>query len=389
MRFVEVGDVADVNPTVPKSLRGRPGLAVSFLPMASVSEDGLITSADERPLGEVLKGYRYFEQNDVLVAKITPCMENGKAAIAANLPHDVGFGSTEFHVLRPTPELDARYLFYMVWNARFRSIAGRNMTGTAGQKRVPTDFMRRWKIPLPPVPEQRRIANILDKADAIRRKRQEAVKLADEFLRSAFLEMFGDPVTNPKGWPVVEIGEVTESKLGKMLSKASLLGVNPVPYMGNSHVRWRSFDLSDLPEMDFTAQELTKLDLRNGDLLVCEGGEVGRCAIWREQMTNVSFQKALHRVRCDASKLLPEYLQEYFARMAHRGGLARSTSTATIAHLTGVRLRKLPLPLPPLGLQLAFQSVYLKHATSLGRYGSPLADHLFDSLVQRAFRGEL
>jgi type I restriction enzyme S subunit len=203
--------------------------------------------------------------------------------------------------------------------------------------------------------------------------------------------MFGDPVTNPKGWEVVELGSVTESKLGKMLSKASKQGVNPIPYLGNSHVRWRAFLLEELPTMDFTEAELRKLDLRNGDLLVCEGGEVGRCAIWRDEPQRISFQKAIHRVRCNTSKVLSEYLQEYFYMMAFSGGLTSSTSLATIAHLTGVRLKKLPLPLPPLNLQKQFQKFYLHYETTVTKYADQSSNNndLFNSLLQRAFRGEL
>ncbi len=101
-------------------------------------------------------------------------------------------------MLRPGKDVDAKYLFYQLWNPVFRFVGEKNMTGTAGQKRVPVDFLRRYEIPLPPLPEQKRIAAILDKADAIRRKRQQAIKLADEFLRATFLDIFGDPVTNPK-----------------------------------------------------------------------------------------------------------------------------------------------------------------------------------------------
>jgi len=256
---------------------------------------------------------------------------------------------------------------------------------------VSRGFVDRVKIPLPPLPEQRRIAAILDKADAIRRKRQQTLDLADQFLRSAFLDMFGDSVTNPKGWPVKKLGDLAESKLGKMLSKASLRGVNPVEYLGNSNVRWREFDLSDLATMDFTADELGKLNLQEGDLLVCEGGEIGRCAIWRNEKPGISFQKALHRVRCNRGELEPEYLQEVLMLMSESGGLTRSTSTATIAHLTGVRLKQLGIPVPPIALQMRFVGVYCVqrrlHA-KLANAGNVIQD-LRGSLTRRAFRGEI
>jgi type I restriction enzyme S subunit len=175
--------------------------------MAAVSEAGELVGCDTRSLSDVSRGYTYFAEGDVLLAKITPCFENGKAVHLRKLTHGVGFGSTEFHVLRSGPEIDGRYLFYAVWNQHFRAVGARNMTGTAGQKRLPPRFVSDYKIALPALPEQRRIAAILDKADGLRRKRQQSLAMTDEFLRAAFLEMFGDPVTNPKGWPTVSLNE--------------------------------------------------------------------------------------------------------------------------------------------------------------------------------------
>jgi len=258
-------------------------------------------------------------------------------------------------------------------------------------KQIGKETIESLEIPLPPLEEQKRIAAILDKADAIRKKRKEAIELTEQFLRSAFLEMFGDPITNPKGWPVVELGSVINSKLGKMLSKASLKGINPIPYLGNSNVRWRQFDFRNLASMDFTEGELLKLDLVDGDLLVCEGGEVGRCAIWRQERFGISFQKALHRVRCNTNQILPEFLQEFFFHMSQYGGLVRSTSSATIAHLTGVKLKGLSLPLPPIELQQQFVLTYQKHTEMVSKYNTltERQQDIFSSLIQRAFKSEL
>ena len=120
--------------------------------MADVSEDGSHPVGEKRSARDVSKGYTYFERDDILVAKITPCMENGKATHLTDLTTECGFGSTEFHVLRAGEMVDSRYLFFMVWNPLFRFTAERNMTGTAGQKRVSTGFIERYEIPLPPSP---------------------------------------------------------------------------------------------------------------------------------------------------------------------------------------------------------------------------------------------
>jgi type I restriction enzyme S subunit len=186
---VRLRDVVEINPS--SRLSDTSAKEVCFAAMADVSEAGRIVNFQMRPLHEVNKGYTSFCQGDVLLAKITPCFENGKAAVVEHLESSVGFGSTEFHVLRPNSEIDARFLFHLIWNPRFRRLGAARMTGSAGQKRVPTTFLAEYEFRLPKLAEQKRIAAILDKADCLRRKRQEAIRLADEFLRAVFIDMFG------------------------------------------------------------------------------------------------------------------------------------------------------------------------------------------------------
>lgn len=208
MKEVLLSDVVEINPRYQGN--GDPSTLVSFVPMASVGEDGSLNVREMRPLSDVKKGFTYFENGDVLIAKITPCFENGKATMVNNLANTIGFGSTEFHVLRPSKQIDQKYLFYAVWNQSFREIGADRMTGSAGQKRVPTDFLRNYRIPLPDLSEQRRIATILDKADAIRRKRRQAIDLMNDFLRSVFLEMFGDPDAPTNSYSKVSLDECAD-----------------------------------------------------------------------------------------------------------------------------------------------------------------------------------
>ena len=204
---VPLAQVAALNPRLLKTLSDQ--TPISFVPMAAVSaEEAMVTSPMERPYVEVRKGYTYFESGDVLVAKITPCFENGKIAEAV-LPRQYGFGSTEFHVVRPkSGQLEGRYLHYFLRQTRIRIEGERRMTGSGGQRRVPEDFLAQLVIPLPPLPEQRRIAAILDQADALRAKRREALAQLDSLTQSIFIEMLGNPVDNPNGWEVAPLGEV-------------------------------------------------------------------------------------------------------------------------------------------------------------------------------------
>ena len=277
-----------------------------------------------------------------------------------------------------------RYLYYV------KTQSGHGAVG-AIFKNLTSDQIRDLEIPLPPLPEQTRIADILDKADAIRRKRQEATKMFESCIPSLFSEMFGFIVTNSKGWPMTLFGDVGESRLGKMLDGNQQTGQHLRPYLRNTNVKWNQFDLSDLNEMDFNNDDRREFRLKYGDLLICEGGEVGRAAIWRDELKECYFQKALHRVRPKPHLAVPEYLLHFLWQTGRHGGFGFLTSQATIAHLTGVKLKQLPLPLPPLELQQTFAS----HLKELERENRTFvnaerdADNLFNCLVQRAFEGEL
>lgn len=139
------------------------GDSVHFVPMAAVGEDfGGVDVSQLRPIGEVRKGYTYFAAGDVLFAKITPCMENGKGGLVPNLEKSHAYGSTELHVLRPTEAIDGQWLAHFLSQPSFRKLARRNMTGTAGQLRVPSKWLQTVRIPVPPRNEQRRIVAKLE-----------------------------------------------------------------------------------------------------------------------------------------------------------------------------------------------------------------------------------
>lgn len=140
--------------------------ACAVVPMEAVSEHGVVTAGNQETFDDVTKGLTLFENGDVLFAKITPCMENGKGAYVETLPTRYAFGSTEFHVMRPSREIDGKFLYYVTFNPFFRSWAEKNMHGAAGQQRVPTRFLKYTGLPLPPLPEQKRIAAYLDSSCA-------------------------------------------------------------------------------------------------------------------------------------------------------------------------------------------------------------------------------
>jgi type I restriction enzyme S subunit len=158
-----LGEVVDINPRPGNGELADDSLA-SFIPMKCVEEEsGRFEPLGDRKVAEVRKGYTPFRDGDVIFAKVTPCMENGKAAVMKGLTNGVGFGSTEFFTLRPSARVDANYLLHFLLQRSFRQQAARNMTGAVGLRRVPKAYLEQQPIPLPPIDEQRRIVAEIEK----------------------------------------------------------------------------------------------------------------------------------------------------------------------------------------------------------------------------------
>jgi type I restriction enzyme S subunit len=177
-KWVRLREISKINPSKKEISHLSDDLEVSFIPMDAVDEGkGEIVNPQIRRLGEVRKGYTYFKEGDVIFAKITPCMENGKCAIANDLMNKLGFGSTEFHVVRPTDSLLSDWIWRYLRQQSIRDQATKYFTGSVGQQRVPKEFLERLLIPLPPIEEQKRIVVYLDK---IQEKAQTLQKLQEE-----------------------------------------------------------------------------------------------------------------------------------------------------------------------------------------------------------------
>jgi len=166
--------------------------------------------------------------------------------------------------------------------------------------------------------------------------------------------MFGDTATNPMGWEVKRLDQIADTRLGKMVDAKKQTGENRYPYLANFNVQWFRLDLDKLNEMDFDEIDRVEFALEYGDLLVCEGGEVGRTAIWKNEMQECFFQKAIHRVRCKGEICVPEYLAWVMYQKAEKTHFDGLVTGVTIAHLTGEKLKGLLIQIPPLNLQARF-----------------------------------
>ncbi|WP_172423168.1 restriction endonuclease subunit S [Paenibacillus larvae] len=163
-KHVILSDVVQVNPRRTKLQHISDEQECTFVPMGAVSEiSGTIEEPEVKSFVIVKKGYTYFEENDIIFAKITPCMENGKTALASKLINGFGFGSTEFHVIRAKQHINNKYIYFLLRSSKFRYEAKMHMTGAVGQQRVPKSFLENYKFQLPPVEEQAKIVDLLEK----------------------------------------------------------------------------------------------------------------------------------------------------------------------------------------------------------------------------------
>jgi type I restriction enzyme S subunit len=258
--------VMQVNPPSPLLRKLSPEDEVSFVPMDAVGEYGGLRLDQTKQIDEVGSGYTEFQDGDVVVAKITPCFENGKGALAIGLTNGAAFGTTELHVLRARPKLEGNYLFYLSISSVYRETGEAEMYGAGGQKRVPPDFNKDFRTPLPPLPEQLVIAHFLDvqtaKIDTLLAKKRELIEklkekrtalisrtvtsgLPPEAARAAGLdphppmkesgvEWLGEV---PKGWEVKKLSYLTLLKSGENIISEQLDDEGEYPVYGGNGLR--------------------------------------------------------------------------------------------------------------------------------------------------------
>ncbi len=346
MARVKLGDVAHEYKAVCKGSKdGLPVVGLEHL----TPQDLTLSTWDD---GKDNTFTKMFRKGQVLFGRRRAYLK--KAAIA---PFD-GICSGDITVIEAMPErILPELLPFIIQNDSLFDYAVGKSAGSLSP-RVKWEHLKNYEFELPTLDEQRKLAGILWASHDAKEAYQRLLTATDNLVKSQFIEMFGDPVTNPMGWPIYELGDISSSRLGKMLDGKQQTGKSRFPYLANYNVQWFHFDLSELHEMDFSEADQREFELKDGDLMVCEGGEIGRCAIWHNQITPCFFQKAVHRIRCDGRLILPEYLSFWFYEYAQEHGFDDiAGSKTTIAHLPGVKLKKLDVIVPPLDRQRAFVSL--------------------------------
>ena len=388
---VPLGEICKINPRAKRNGYASDTL-VSFVPMAAVDERlGAITTREKRPIADVSKSYTQFQDGDVLFAKITPCMENGKAALAQDLTNGMGSGSTEFYVLRPDEKVLGEYIYHFVRQPQFRETAKRHFTGTAGQQRVPKSFMENVLIPLPPLDEQRRIVGVLNRAAKIERLRAQAQERLREFIPALFVRMFGDPVENPMGWNIRPFGEIVEEFRYGTSKKCDIEATERAfPILRVPNVLYGSIDWNGVKFSVLDSNEVNSIRLRVGDILfVRTNGNpelIGRCAVFRSER-DAAYASYLIRARIPSDgAVLPEYAADTLSSSSLRRNiwrLARTTAGNYNVNITS--LASLPLPVPPLDRQRQYARLVqaVRSAVTVAEGGSGVTLDLNASLMSR------
>ena len=396
MTYVPIASVAEVNPPVAPEVASSPSRTVSFLPMASVGEDGKLHGPMERVAGAVLKGYTPFARGDILVAKITPCFENGKVAYLNSLPHEFGFGSTEFHVLRPRPAIDPVYLLNFLRGDAFRHVGALAMTGSAGQKRVPSDIFTRVRIPLPPLPLQHQAARRLDEVDTLRRASVKARGLLEALVQSAFHSLVAEGNPDYRHWHLRRLETLADGKDGSMRTgpfgsalRHSEFVSEGIAVLGIDNAVRNRFVWDE--RRFITAEKhvgLERYTVRPGDVMITIMGTTGRSAVVPDDIPPSITTKHIATITVDRRQVHPDYLSNAIHRDSGVLRKLRSRNRGSIMEGLNLGLiRELEIRVPPLALQERFAAVLeqVRKLESLNDVAQRAADALAHSIQHEVF----
>lgn len=374
--------------------------SVSFVPMDELGiRQKYFTASQSKPLSAVYGGYTYFADGDVLLAKITPCFQNGKLGIANNLVNGIGFGSSEFVVLRSRGGIDPEYLFHYLSQETFTESGVKVMTGAVGHKRVPKEFIEELPIPLPPLGEQKRIVAILDEAfagiDQVVANTEKNLDNARELFESYLNQIF---TQKGEGWEEKRLGEIAHFKNGLNYTKTSdgeLVKIVGVKDFRNNY--WVPIEGLEQVQINGGLSESYRLN-RNDILTVRSNGNkqlIGRCMLVGDVEQDTSHSGFTIRIRLYDSCISPQYLTHYLKTNIVKQRLVSAGEGVNISSLNQQSLSVLSVNYPDKLIQSTIvqqiESVQRKCNKLISNYKIKL-QHLADlkqSILQKAFAGEL
>lgn len=380
----------------------RPGFAsgsdlkegIAQIRMNNLTRDGKLDWSKIRRVEPPKKvNQLLLEPGDVLFNATNSPELVGKTAYFDGFDEPVTFSNHFLRLRSDNEKLDGRYLAHWMQKQFSSGRFSRMCKQWVNQATVSRDLLLSLTMPLPPLGEQRRIAAILDKAEELRAKRRAAIALLDQLPQAIFLEMFGDPVSNPKGWPnTSKLAAVSELVSGITKGrKVNGKAVREIPYLAVVNVQDRHLNLSAVKTIGATEDEIERYRLQPRDLLLTEGGDpdkLGRGSLWNGELPEAIHQNHIFRVRVTSPALTPLYLSWLIGSSYGKAYFLRQAKQTTgIATINMGQLKAFPLILPPIESQhqFALRVEAIQRAKSAHQAAIAALDSLFISLQDRVF----
>lgn len=343
----------------------------------------------------VRRSEKFLQSGDILISSANSWNLVGKCSWVPDLPWKASFGGF-VTVLRANPEkVYPRFLFWWFSSNHIQALARSFGNKTTSISNLNIDRCLSLQLELPPLNEQKRISEILDRAAVMREQRKKSIDEVESLSQSVFFEMFGNPRDIAFAWPILKVAEAGRVQLGRQRAPKYQTGEFTTPYLRVANVFEDKIDLSDVLSMDFDARDYDLYRLHYGDILLNEGQStelVGRPAMWKGELPSCCFQNTLIRFQADIKKVIPEFALAVFLFYYRSGELAKiSSKTSSVAHLGSARFSAMNFPVPPMSLQESFRDRIraINEIKSDYLASFALLDTLFASLQHRAFRGEL
>jgi len=410
--MVRLDELCDINPPRPRLGPVDEETEVLFVPMAAVDEtSGTITAPETSTVRAVgHKSYRSFTSGDVLFAKITPCMENGKSAIVPEIPSGLGFGSTEFHVMRPRPGTDARLLWHLVRQRSFRDEATNHFTGSVGQLRVPADFLRSFETAVPTESiVQHRLADMLDKATSLFASSQAhllaAHRSTERFRRAVLVAACSGRLTEDwrtveslPEWDVDIAANVCDKVQSGGTPKSGFIDTAGAPFLKVYNLVGQRVNFDYRPQFvphDVHNGVLRKSVAYPGDVIMnIVGPPLGKVAIVPGDFPEWNLNQAITLFR-PGKRLLKDWLYYYLRSGVFMDEDLITRGSAGQSNISLTQCRRLLIPIPSLGEQaeivrrVAELLAIADEITSRVEVASRRVDQSSQAALAKAFRGEL